>query len=434
MKHIASSKSMVLIIVLWTIAVLSLLAGGLCFALRQNIAISNIEDKKVTAHCLARAGIERAIAEIMDDIHPFNSVADSWHDAPDVFQDVELEGGTFSVTHENEKDPAKPWFGAEDESAKLNLNTVGKDQLMKLPNMTSSIADAIIDWRDKEDVPEADGVEGGYYKSLPHPCNIRNGSLRTVRELLLVRGVTPELLFGDKAEGMNKSNFSSRPDRGWFPYLTVYSCEKNVNADGEKRLNIKTADAGTIAQRLSLEKWAAESIVKARENNKINHLVDLLDVQKDTSNHRTSETEDDINSRSDSEKNQPVTKDIFKRIIDDITLKDDETLIGRININTASSTVLKTLPGIDDDLTNAILRAREGSRQGFSTIADLLDLSDMKKEKFAGLEDSITVRSRVFRVKSTGSAASGLAVATIECVVDRNNELPVVLYWLESSP
>jgi DNA uptake protein ComE-like DNA-binding protein len=261
--------------------------------------------------------------------------------------------------------------------------------------------------------------------------------MRTVRELLLVRGVTPKLLFGDKAKGtedLNKSSFSGRPDRGWFPYLTAYSCEKNVNADGEKRLNIKTADANTIAQRLSLEKWAAESIVKARGNNKINHLVDLLDVQKDTSNHRTSETEADINTRSDSEKNQPVTKDIFKRIIDDITLKDDETFIGRININTASSTILKTLPGIDDDLTNAILRAREGNRQGFSTIADLLDLSDMKKEKFAGLEDFITVRSRVFRVKSTGSAASGLAVATIECVVDRNTELPMVVYWLESSP
>ena len=78
-------------------------------------------------------------------------------------------------------------------------------------------------------------------------------------------------------------NADGRLDRGWFAYLTAYSYEKNTNASGQKRLNISTADAGTMSQRLSLPMWAAESIVKAREKKKFEHLVDLLDVQRDTS-------------------------------------------------------------------------------------------------------------------------------------------------------
>jgi hypothetical protein len=59
----------------------------------------------------------------------------------------------------------------------------------------------------------------------------------------------------------------------------------------------------------------------------------------------------------------------------------------------------------------------------------------MTKEKFAKIENSVAVRSNVFRIYSEGRAAAGLASATIESVVDRGaQEVPRVLYWLESSP
>jgi len=162
--------------------------------------------------------------------------------------------------------------------------------------------------------------------------------------------------------------------------------------------------------------------------------VDLMDVRKESSGNSQAAAEQDINDRDEDEKDYAVTKSIFKRIIDDVTLKSDDVLMGRINVNTATKTVLKTLPGMDDDLASAIIRYREGNAQGFSSIADLMDLSSMTKEKFSKMEDFITVRSNVFQIKSYGSSSSGLATATIECIIDRSEDVPQILYWLESSP
>src|SRR5207253_3613271 len=94
-------------------------------------------------------------------------------------------------------------FGVTDEAGKLNLNAlvaldptgkVAHDVLILLPNMTEEIADAIIDWIDADDEPRANGAESDYYSGLGYRC--KNGPLDTLEELLLVRGVTPQLLFG----------------------------------------------------------------------------------------------------------------------------------------------------------------------------------------------------------------------------------------------
>jgi DNA uptake protein ComE-like DNA-binding protein len=436
--------------VLWSIAVLSLLAGGLSFSIRQNLVISNISRDRLTAHWAARAGVERVIAEIMDDSPQYDTPDDLWYDDSLVMKDIELAGGTFSVFHGGDEGEQTEYYGASDENAKLNINSAKFDQLMELPEMTSSIASAIIDWRDANTTPETEGVEGAHYSNQPHPYMIRNGPFRTVRELLLVRYVTEKLFYGEdtNVNGLldpneddgdashPPDNADARLDLGWYAYVTVYSYEKNENGKGEKRIKLNEADANKLSRRLNLEKWAAESIVKAsqgRGNNGFQHLVDLLDVKRNTS--ESSSPDDDINERSEEEQDQPVTTSIFQRIVDDLTLSDKDVLLGRININTAPKEVLKTLPGVDDGLAAAIIRDRIGSMGGYTSIGKLLDVSGMTKEKFAEIEQHITVRSMVFRIHSHGYADSGLANATIECIVDRGDkDMPKILYWLESSP
>ena len=435
-----------LILVLWAIAILSLVAGGLTFAIRQDLAIANIERDRMVAHWLARAGVERAIAEIMDDVDETDTLIEAWCDNVTAMQDVELSGGRFNVMHGDDDDIPMPLYGAADESAKLNINVATREQLLKLPDMTEPIAGAIIDWRDRDEEANDDGVERGYYGSLSHPYDIRNGPFRTVRELLLVRDVTPDLFYGEDRNGNGlldtneddgdasdpPDNADGRLDRGWAAYVTVYSFSKNVNTWGQQRLNLAKASEQDLTQRLNLEDWAAKSIIKARQNKKEGHLVDLLDVRRDSSIRRGS-TEDDYYPRSDEQKDQPVTKWIFQQIIDDLTLKDDEILYGQININTASQVVLGTLPGVTEELAEAILQRREALGR-FSSIGQLLNVTGLTKQVFGQLEASVTVRSSVFRVRSEGWSASGLATATIECVLDRAEESPRVLYWLESSP
>lgn len=447
MSRAANKKAMALILVLWTIAVLSLLAGGLSFALRQDLTIANMETDRLTAHYLARAGLERAIVAVMGDSPLSDSPSDLWYDDTEM-KNVKLNGGTFSVVHDNYEVNATGTYGAGDECAKLNVNVATRDQLLKLPNMTEEIAAAIIDWRDSDEDPQPGGVERAYYDRLEHPYTIRNGPVQTVRELLLVRGVTPGLFYGEDVNlngvlDTNENdgdasepadNADGRLDRGWFAYVTIYSYEKNVDGYGEQRTNLNKADEGTLAERLNLETWAAKSIIKARPSDGFKHLVDLLDVQRDAETSRDNPEDPDLNYRSDSERDKPVTKNMFKEIVDKLTLTDDEVIPGRINVNTAPFVVIRTLPEIDDETTDAIVRAREGAGGGYSSIGDLLDVAGMTKEKFAKIENYLTVRSYVFHIQSHGSATSGLAKATIECIVDRGQVIPRLLYWLESSP
>ncbi len=437
-------RGAVLILVLWAIIILSLLTSGISMVVREDLVIGGISQDRLIAHWAARAGVERGIASVMDDAidSTLDSESDLWSNNEPIFKQIQVGSGAFSLIQERYEDAPLDWFGATDESAKLNVNVATREQLMKLPKMTAPVAAAIIDWRDGDENPESDGIERGHYAALAHPYVIRNGPLRTIRELMCVRGVTPELFYGEDANANGRldpneddgdatppmDNGDGRLERGWFAYLTPYSFDRNVNALGEDRLNLKTADASTLASRLNLEQWAAQSIVNRRNQSEFRHIVDLLNVPLDATVNRGS-TSDDIQSRGDDEKNQPVTQSILKNIIDDLTLSDDRVLQGRVNINTAPEAVLRTL--MDNDLADAVVRYRQGGSV-FGTIADLLDISGMTTEKFGELENSVTVRSSTFRILSQGEAASGLAIETIECVVDRSQATPRILYWRES--
>ena len=80
-----------------------------------------------------------------------------------------------------------------------------------------SIVDAITDWLDPDDEESEFGAESGYYHSLATPYECRNGAVRDIEELLLVKGVTPQLLYGD----------GGRP--GLAEYLTVHGRDGVLN-------------------------------------------------------------------------------------------------------------------------------------------------------------------------------------------------------------
>jgi type II secretory pathway component PulK len=55
---------------------------------------------------------------------------------------------------------------------------------------------AIQDWIDKDDDPHIGGAESSYYQGLQPPYLAKNGPLDDISELLLIRGVTPEMYAG----------------------------------------------------------------------------------------------------------------------------------------------------------------------------------------------------------------------------------------------
>lgn len=133
--------------------------------------------------------------------------------------------------------------------------------LMSLPGMTLQIADSILDWLDEDSDPRPNGSELEYYSVLPTPYAPKNGPVDSVEELLLVRGVTPELLFGidsnrngvvDPAEqqgGLVDATQTS--SLGWTSFLTVHGYESNKRRDGTSKIDINQDDLEVLYQQLS---------------------------------------------------------------------------------------------------------------------------------------------------------------------------------------
>ncbi|MDH4187450.1 MAG: type II secretion system minor pseudopilin GspK, partial [Nitrospira sp.] len=143
----------------------------------------------------------------------------------------------------------------EDERSKLNLNDLaaGGDpiarkakilrmkRLFELVQINPDLVDAIVDWVDQDEVPEAAGAESLYYQTRRPSYRAANGPLQTLLELRLIKGVTPEII--DKLSKV----------------ATVFPQE------GESRVNLNTADP-LVLQALDprITQSIAAEIIQAR--------------------------------------------------------------------------------------------------------------------------------------------------------------------------
>ena len=419
-------RGAVLIVVLWVLALAAILTAGLQATVRTELLVADEAGQRLVAEWLARAGVEQAIAELMTDSAGMDDTKDTWYDSPIVFEDITLEGGTFSVYRGAPPGgEATVLYGVRDESSRLNVNTATREQLMLLPDMTDDVAGAIIDWRDADDNVSPEGVEGGYYQELPFPYRIRNGQLQTIRELLLVKGIDRELLFGedtnlngylDASEDDGQvsppaDNGDAELDRGWGAWLTVYSYEKNVDGYGQKRVDL---NEGTDSQLtgLGLNKPQLDAVKEHRGKNKFQKITDLLDVALKSGG-------------------KAVDQATFRKMIDRISVSGEERLSGKINVNTAPREVLTLLADVDESSADGIISHRDSDAGPFGDIGDLLDISGIDMQRFKKIVDSVTVRSNVFTIRAVGYSDRGPR-AVIEAVVDRGGDSPKVLYWHQS--
>src|SRR5207248_8327104 len=128
-------------------------------------------------------------------------------------------------------------------------------ELAKLYGMTPDVVAAIVDWRDEDNAVSPGGAEAEYYLSLQPRYQPRNGSLETIRELLMVRGITSELLLArdshqngilESDDASANDNVTDQLDLGWAGLLTVDSLVNNVSAAGVDRVNVQSADEAAL--------------------------------------------------------------------------------------------------------------------------------------------------------------------------------------------
>ena len=92
--------------------------------------------------------------------------------------------------------------------------------------------------------------------ALTPPYHAKNAPLDSIEELLYVQGVTPQLLFGNdlNRNGVldpEEDDGTGTLDQGWFPYLTMYSRELNVDSQGNPRVWVNDPNLQALATNLT---------------------------------------------------------------------------------------------------------------------------------------------------------------------------------------
>src|SRR5437879_4582879 len=234
------TRASILVGVLWCLALLSVVVISVLHTARLDLLVQKNYDDRIQAHYLALAGIEKAKALLYQDAidrrRSRKTHSAELYDAPQQFRDVTLGRGQFRVFRFAPPDEGGAMvYGVSDEESRLNVNRASSDELAKLYGITPDVVAAIIDWRDEDNEVTPGGAEAEYYSVLNPPYLPRNGPLQTTRELLMVRGVSRELLLGDTADSQgavevvdddeSDSSAATGPgrtrDEGWSAILTV---------------------------------------------------------------------------------------------------------------------------------------------------------------------------------------------------------------------
>ena len=242
-------RGIAIVIVLWVVLVLSLLISGFAFTMHVETQVASFARKQLKAEMLARAGIEVARMQlILDEKSPteggFDALNQAWATNEELYVNHELGDGIFNVK-------------VTDEESKIPINTATLEQLRRLLNLLGVdpadediIVDSILDWIDADDLTKLNGAESDYYQSLSPPYRAKDAPMDRVEELLLVRGVTPELFGGSPTTEEEEA----RPALSDL-FTTMSS----------GRINVNTASATVLRAFLNLDDVQVQAVVNRRD-------------------------------------------------------------------------------------------------------------------------------------------------------------------------
>ncbi len=187
-----------LVLVLWMTTLLTVIAASFVFSMRTDTLLAQNLVASGRAQALADAGIQRALYEIFKpgvDLQGWKGDGQAHQSAVDL-QRWKGDG----QTHQWEFGGAKVNVVLQDVSGKIDLN-FAPDALLKglLKNAgldderSSALLDAILDWRDPDDLRRINGAEASDYEAAGLKYKPANAPFETVDELQRVLGMTPQL-------------------------------------------------------------------------------------------------------------------------------------------------------------------------------------------------------------------------------------------------
>jgi type II secretory pathway component PulK len=502
---------MVLVLVLAVVPVLSLAALTYSELMLVEYEAAQISLRKAQARELALSGID-AVRMFLSLDAETQTQAGGWYDNPALWSERLVvddadphRRGRFTVIAPNLQDGYYSGirFGIQDESARLNLNAllvmdkqipgIGRELLLALPGMTEDVADAILDWMDEDDEPREFGCEAEYYLTLDPPYQPKNGPLETIEELLLVRGVTPTLLFGadvnrngvvdaeDSSSSLSPEVglFDEEAQVGWAAYLTLWSMELNLRSDGTPKIYVNKDDLESLYTELEETlgtHWATFIVAYRQQEQGDNSGRNQSRGASNNSQERSgddSDAEEEIESEPSGELDltQPARTRIstildligarvrvryageeetkillspcqedpaslavhLPLLMENLTAVESPVLFGRININLAPRAVLRRIPGMTEEMVEEILARRPQDPLQADTYFQyetwILQEGIVSLQEMKSLMPFICARGCIYRVQVVGYFDGGGPFSRMEAILDARKLPPRVVFW-----
>ena len=230
-----NERGIALIVVLWLTVLIAVIGSSFAYSMRGEALAARNTMSLAQARAAADGAIERTAFELS---RPRIS-ADVWNadGQPHAFSD-----GDIALT-----------ATAYDESARIDLNA-GSEALLKGllqnvggldPETAQRTLDAILDWRDPDDLKRPNGAEAPEYRAAGSKYVPTNAPFESVGELQRVLGMTPSLM------------------ARLVHTLTVYSRQQGVNLANAPR-DVLLALPGVTAEQVDAFIAAREDALKNR--------------------------------------------------------------------------------------------------------------------------------------------------------------------------
>lgn len=277
-----SQEGIALIMVLWVMVLLAAMATEFSYSMRVEVNSTRNFKEEMECAFLAESGIELAMAEMLEvaDFHALDEKGQL------VFYSKEKEEGKVA---EKPKEPGEKLvlktpnrtkiplgagtvsYWIVDENRKININVAPKELLGKIleeggvldNKLRDSISDAILDWIDEDDLHHLNGVEKDYYEKLPDPYSSKNAPIDNLEEMLWIKDVKPEIIFGtDYVKSRLSWNAEEGTEEDSEEKNKLKGIQSLVTVEGTGNINMNTASERVLKVLFPQEE--AENILTQR--------------------------------------------------------------------------------------------------------------------------------------------------------------------------
>ena len=267
-----------MILVLISVVVLAVLAAGFAYSMRVEVKLARNAGFERELEWMGRSGVELARyvvgQQLSIPMEPYDSLNQKWAGGPggmgtsnsplaDIqMENVELGNGKFTVK-------------IVDCERKMNINVADERLLhqgLLLAGVeatdASVVMNSIMDWIDRNDTTLLGGAEKDYYEGSNPPYTCKNGAIDDMMEMLMIKGVTPELLWGGASTNHSLAAVQMSERRaaaagGQMPAYAVGLTELFTPISSGK-INVNTASPTVLQMLPFVDENLAAEIVRLR--------------------------------------------------------------------------------------------------------------------------------------------------------------------------